>query len=274
MTSFHLISRILRSVRPVSASDGSQDDRPAPPHRVAREAASAAPATPRRHARSAGGRLPPRSMPPRGASASGGAKRVRKPAMKRGRGGGHASSGGAPKGGGGGSGSGSGSAGARSARARPGRLARAKIPRGDAAAHRQQAFFEVDEDEDDYAGRGARAAEDPELGGGAGGEAYDDLPDGFDDEEIDEDEAFTEEDERRYGDIAFESFARGRAGGGGGIEARRRRRRGVVRGRLVGRSRGGSGGGRSGGSGRPGRRRRRHDGERQRGGRPTPPDDP
>ena len=122
-------------------------------------------------------------MPPRGASASGGAKRVRKPAMKRGRGGGHASSGGAPKGGGGGSGSGSGSAGARSARARPGRLARAKIPRGDAAAHRQQAFFEVDEDEDDYAGRGARAAEDPELGGGAGGEAYDDLPEGFDDEE-------------------------------------------------------------------------------------------
>ena len=104
-------------------------------------------------------------MPPRGASASGGAKRVRKPAMKRGRGGGHASSGGAPKGGGGGSGSGSGSAGARSARARPGRLARAKIPRGDAAAHRQQAFFEVDEDEDDYAGRGAAA------GGVAGGVA-------------------------------------------------------------------------------------------------------
>ena len=162
-------------------------------------------------------------MPPRGASASGGATRVRKPAMKRGRGGGHASSGGAPKGGGGGSGSGSGSAGARSARARPGRLARAKIPRGDAAAHRQQAFFEVDEDEDDYAGRGARAAEDPELGGGAGGEAYDDLPEGFDDEEIDEDEAFTEEDERRYGDIAFESFARGakrgRRGGDRGAEA-------------------------------------------------------
>ena len=94
----------------------------------------------------------------------------------------------------------------------------------------------MDEDEDDYAGRGARAAEDPELGGGAGGEAYDDLPEGFDDEEIDEDEAFTEEDERRYGDIAFESFARGARGrrGDRGAEAAAARR-GVVRGRLVGR---------------------------------------
>ena len=41
---------------------------------------------------------------------------------------------------------------------------------------------------------------------------YDDLPSDFEDEEIDEDEAFTEEDKRRYGDIAFESFGKKKRG--------------------------------------------------------------
>eukprot|EP00982_Pelagococcus_subviridis_P000676 5703-Pelagococcus_subviridis.AAC.1 len=89
------------------------------------------------------------------------------------------------------------------------RLARARVAKGAAAAHRAQSFFEVNEDDDDVGGRVA-AMEDAygdEMVGG-----YDDLPAGFDDEEIDEDEAFTEEDRARYGDIAFESFGKRKGG--------------------------------------------------------------
>ena len=125
------------------------------------------------------------SMPPKRKGAPGaGAKaggRERKPAMKRGRGGGggaHAN---------------------KSKAAAPGGKSKGK---GAGAAHRAQSFYEVDEDADDFAGRGAAEAEEYD---GVKGE-FDDLPDDFEDEEIDEEEAFTEEDLKKYGDIQFERF--------------------------------------------------------------------
>ena len=127
-------------------------------------------------------------MPPKrkGASTTGAKAggRERKPAMKRGRGGGggahnNKSRKSAPTGGKGGKGG-----------------------KGAGAAHRAQSYYEVDEDEDDFAGRGAAEAEEYE---GVKGE-FDDLPSDFEDEEIDEEEAFTEEDLRKYGDIQFETF--------------------------------------------------------------------
>ena len=73
-------------------------------------------------------------MPPR--KPAKGAARERKPAMKRG---GRVASkapgaGGAPAGGGGG----------RTKKARAGALRKAKIPKGDAAAHKQQSYYDVD----------------------------------------------------------------------------------------------------------------------------------
>ena len=133
--------------------------------------------------------MPPRtSAKTRSGDAS--ASRARKPAMKRG---GKSGGGGGRKGG--------------PARGAPG-LAKAKIPKGKAAAHHQQSFYDVDDEDEDFAGRAA--AMDDEFGDVKG--QYDDLPSDFEDEEIDEDEAFTEEDKRRYGDIAFESFGKKKRG--------------------------------------------------------------
>ena len=133
--------------------------------------------------------MPPRtSAKTRSGDAS--ASRARKPAMKRG---GKSGGGGGRKGG--------------PARGAPG-LAKAKIPKGKAAAHHQQSFYDVDDEDEDFMGRAA--AMDDEFGDVKG--QYDDLPSDFEDEEIDEDEAFTEEDKRRYGDIAFESFGKKKRG--------------------------------------------------------------
>ena len=127
-------------------------------------------------------------MPPKrkGASTTGAKAggRERKPAMKRGRGGG----GGAHNN--------------KSRRSAPTGGKGGKGGKGAGAAHRAQSYYEVDEDDDDFAGRGAAEAEEYE---GVKGE-FDDLPSDFEDEEIDEEEAFTEEDLRKYGDIQFETF--------------------------------------------------------------------
>ena len=127
-------------------------------------------------------------MPPKrkGASTTGAKAggRERKPAMKRGRGGG----GGAHNN--------------KSRKSAPTGGKGAKGGKGAGAAHRAQSYYEVDEDDEDFAGRGAAEAEEYE---GVKGE-FDDLPSDFEDEEIDEDEAFTEEDLKKYGDIQFETF--------------------------------------------------------------------
>ena len=146
------------------------------------------------------------AMPPR--KPAKGAARERKPAMKRGgRGASKApGAGGAPSGGGGG----------RPKKASAGALRKAKIPKGDAAAHKQQSYYDVDSDDEDYAGR--TKAEDEEFGEKK--TEFEDLPSDFDDEEIDEDEAFTEEDKRRYGDVNWDSFASGKKKGkkGGSVD--------------------------------------------------------
>jgi U3 small nucleolar RNA-associated protein 14 len=146
------------------------------------------------------------AMPPR--KPAKGAARERKPAMKRGgRGASKApGAGGAPSGGGGG----------RPKKASAGALRKAKIPKGDAAAHKQQSYYDVDSDDEDYAGR--TKAEDEEFGEQK--TEFEDLPSDFDDEEIDEDEAFTEEDKRRYGDVNWDSFASGKKKGkkGGSVD--------------------------------------------------------
>ena len=145
-------------------------------------------------------------MPPR--KPAKGAARERKPAMKRG---GRVASkapgaGGAPAGGGGG----------RTKKAKAGALRKAKIPKGDAAAHKQQSYYDVDGEDEDYAGR--TKAEDDAFGEGK--TEFEDLPSDFEDEEIDEDEAFTEEDKRRYGDVNWDSFASGKKKGkkGGDVD--------------------------------------------------------
>jgi hypothetical protein len=145
-------------------------------------------------------------MPPR--KPAKGAARERKPAMKRG---GRVASkapgaGGAPAGGGGG----------RTKKAKAGALRKAKIPKGDAAAHKQQSYYDVDDEDEDYAGR--TKAEDDAFGEGK--TEFEDLPSDFEDEEIDEDEAFTEEDKRRYGDVNWDSFASGKKKGkkGGDVD--------------------------------------------------------
>ena len=146
------------------------------------------------------------AMPPR--KPAKGAARERKPAMKRGgRGASKApGAGGAPSAGGGG----------RPKKASAGELRKAKIPKGDAAAHKQQSYYDVDSDDEDYAGR--TKAEDEEFGEQK--TEFEDLPSDFDDEEIDEDEAFTEEDKRRYGDVNWDSFASGKKKGkkGGSVD--------------------------------------------------------
>ena len=144
-------------------------------------------------------------MPPR--KPAKGAARERKPAMKRGgRGASKASGAGvAPAGGGGG----------RTKKARAGALRKAKIPKGDAAAHKQQSYYDVDSEDEGYAGR--TKAEDEEFG--ARKTEFEDLPSDFEDEEIDEDEAFTEEDKRRYGDVNWDSFASGKKKGRKGGDA-------------------------------------------------------
>ena len=87
--------------------------------------------------------MPPRtSAKTRSGDAS--ASRARKPAMKRG---GKSGGGGGRKGG--------------PARGAPG-LAKAKIPKGKAAAHHQQSFYDVDDEDEDFAGRAA--AMDDEFG--------------------------------------------------------------------------------------------------------------
>jgi hypothetical protein len=145
-------------------------------------------------------------MPPR--KPAKGVARERKPAMKRG---GRVASkapgaGGAPAGGGGG----------RTKKAKAGALRKAKIPKGDAAAHKQQSYYDVDDEDEDYAGR--TKAEDDAFGEGK--TEFEDLPSDFEDEEIDEDEAFTEEDKRRYGDVNWDSFASGKKKGkkGGDVD--------------------------------------------------------
>ena len=146
------------------------------------------------------------AMPPR--KPAKGAARERKPAMKRG---GRVASkapgaGGAPAGGGGG----------RTKKAKAGALRKAKIPKGDAAAHKQQSYYDVDCEDEDYAGR--TKAEDDAFGEGK--TEFEDLPSDFEDEEIDEDEAFTDEDKLRYGDVNWDSFASGKKKGkkGGDVD--------------------------------------------------------
>ena len=86
-------------------------------------------------------------------------------------------------------------------------LTKAKIPKGDAAAHKQQSYYGVDSDDEDFAGRGAR--EHDEFDNEPKNQ-FEELPSDFEDEEIDEDEAFTEEDKARYGDVNFDSFTSGK----------------------------------------------------------------
>ena len=146
----------------------------------------------------------PPTMPPRKPGKA--AARERKPAMKRG---GRVStkpSGGSVK-------ASTGGGGGKNLKG----LQKARIPKGDAAAHKQQAYYDVDEEDDDFGGRGAR--ENEEFGDAPKGQ-FDDLPDDFEDEEIDEDEAFTEEDKRRYGDVNWDSFTSGKKKQkhGGGVD--------------------------------------------------------
>ena len=108
----------------------------------------------------------------------GGDKRERKPAMKRG----GQSAVKRTGGGGGGGGGARGRGGAPGGGGRAGGLA--KGTKGKNAAHRQQSFYEVDDEDEDFAGRGA--AMDEEYGDAKG--KFEDLPSDFEDEEIDEDE--------------------------------------------------------------------------------------
>jgi hypothetical protein len=84
----------------------------------------------------------------KGSGKGAGDKRERKPAMKRGgKGGG---------GGGGGGSSGGGEGGGRGG----GGLSAAKVAKGKNAAHHQQSYYDVDEEADDFAGRGAAMADE------------------------------------------------------------------------------------------------------------------
>ena len=74
----------------------------------------------------------------------------------------------------------------------------------------------MDCEDEDYAGR--TKAEDDAFGEGK--TEFEDLPSDFEDEEIDEDEAFTDEDKLRYGDVNWDSFASGKKKGkkGGDVD--------------------------------------------------------